>query len=134
MKFWKKLISKFPLKWVFVSSVLTSILCLAVIVWAKPSLFHIQIEGWSPYYSPHVATVRSGESIIWTNPTATHHSIRHDGCVEKGFCAFDSGSIPPNQAFEIPSLPPGTYAYHCTIHPIMRGVLHVQSPEQPSRI
>ena len=134
MKTWKAIFSISLFKWVLASSVLASLVGLALFVFAAPSGFHIQIEGWSPYYSPHVATVPSGESIIWTNPTATHHSIRHDGCVEKGFCAFDSGSIPPNQAFEIPSLPPGTYAYHCTIHPIMRGVLHVQSPEQPSRI
>ena len=134
MKFWKNLFPKSPLKWVLISSLLTGLLCLAVIALANPSSFHIQIEGWSPYYSPKIATVRSGETIIWQNPTATHHSIRHDGCLEEGPCVFDSGSIPPNQTFEIPSLPPGTYAYHCSIHPIMRGVLHVHPPEHPSRI
>jgi plastocyanin len=134
MKFLNNLSLKSPLKWVLMTSLVTGSMCLAVMALANPSSFHIQIEGWSPYYSPKIATVRSGETIIWKNPTATHHSIRHDGCLKVGTCAFDSGAIAPNQTFEIPSLPPGAYAYHCTIHPIMRGVLYVQPQGQPSNI
>ena len=134
MKFLGKSSSKFPSKWAVVGILLTGFMSMTFIAFSAPSPFHIQIEGWSPYYSPQIATVQLGETIIWKNPTATHHSIRHDGCLEMGPCVFDSGAIPPNQTFEIPSLPAGTYPYHCTIHPIMRGVLHVQSQEQPARI
>ena len=79
------------------------------------------MESWSPYFTPAAATVTAGSAIRWENPTGTHHTITHDGCLGTGACAFDSGSIGPDGVFEISGLPPGLYPYHCTLHPIMRG-------------
>ncbi len=76
----------------------------------------------------------SGIPIVWENPTATPHTITHDGCREGGACAFDSGAIRPHETFEIPGLPPGQYPYHCTLHPIMRGMVEVGIPLAPSSI
>lgn len=92
---------------------------------AGPVPFRIEIEGWSPYFIPRAADVHEGTPIVWQNPTPTHHTITHDGCVGNGPCAFDSGSIAPNEKFEF-LLPPGDYAYHCTLHPIMKGLVRVQ--------
>jgi plastocyanin len=41
---------------------------------------------------------------------------------------FDSGSMPPNGSFTLPGLPPGRYTYHCTLHPIMRGLVVITDP------
>lgn len=93
--------------------------------------FLITLDSWSPYYSPASATVPPNTPVRWDNPTASPHTITHDGCVtEEGGCAFDSGSVPPGGAYTIPGLPPGKYPYHCRLHPIMRGTLIVgeQSP------
>ncbi|MFM8550820.1 MAG: hypothetical protein ACKOCD_00645 [Nitrospiraceae bacterium] len=87
--------------------------------------FQITIESGSPYFFPASATVAAGAPIQWDNPTASHHTVTHDGCQLDGSCAFDSGSMAPNESFSLPGLPPGRYAYHCTLHPIMRGVLTV---------
>lgn len=87
--------------------------------------FLITMESWSPYYQPVEAIVPPHRAIKWTNPTASPHTIRHDGCLRPGPCAFDSGAVPPDGAYMIPGLPPGRYAYHCEIHPIMRGELVV---------
>lgn len=87
--------------------------------------YSISIEGFSPYFTPQRAFVTSGIPILWKNPTATHHTITHDGCENGGVCAFDSGAIRPHESFEISGLPPGQYSYHCTLHPIMRGVVEV---------
>ena len=92
---------------------------------ASPTAFNIQMEAWSPYFSPDLAMVMEGSPIRWDNPTGTHHTITHDGCGNGGFCAFNSGLIPPSGIFEVPDLPLGTYSYHCSIHPIMRGVVQV---------
>ena len=96
------------------------------LVIASPSAFQIQIDGLSPYYSPKSAQVLEGTTIWWENPTATHHTITHDGCKNGENCAFDSGAIAPNGKFGLYDLPPGRYPYHCTLHPIMRGTVVVQ--------
>lgn len=85
----------------------------------------IRMEGSSPYYLPFEARVTPGSPIQWVNPTASPHTIRHDGCVKEGPCAFDSGAVEPNGRFMIPALSPGRYPYHCELHPIMRGVVVV---------
>lgn len=86
----------------------------------------IVMEDGSPYYVPVIATVASGNPIRWDNPTPTHHTVTHNGCVEDGSpCLFDSGPVPPGGHFTVPGLPAGRYGYHCRIHPIMQGVLTV---------
>ena len=92
---------------------------------ATSSVFHVQMDGFSPYYVPKVIEVPAGTSVMWENPTSTHHTITHDGCRDGDLCAFDSGSIAPNGKFGLYGLPPGFYPYHCTLHPIMRGTLVV---------
>lgn len=103
---------------------------------ATPPYMQILIEDGSPYFVPVAATIGSGSPIRWENPTPTHHTVTHNACVdESGPCAFDSGTMPPGEAFTLPGLPPGRYAYHCRIHPIMRGVLTVTEPSQmPSQL
>ncbi|WP_447968657.1 cupredoxin domain-containing protein [Nitrospira sp. M1] len=88
----------------------------------------IHMESWAPYYRPFEATIQSGTPIHWNNPTGSSHSVRHDGCDEGGPCLFDSGAVPPNGSFSIPSLAPGHYPYHCELHPIMQGQLIVAGP------
>ena len=86
----------------------------------------ILMEDGSPYYVPVTATVASGNPVRWDNPTPTHHTVTHNGCLEEGpSCLFDSGTVPPGSQFTIPGLPAGRYGYHCRIHPIMRGMLVV---------
>ena len=93
---------------------------------ATLSITQILIEDGSPYYVPVRATAVSGSPVQWTNPTPTHHTVTHSGCLGDSIpCAFDSGILPPSSTFTLPDLPPGHYAYHCRIHPIMRGVLAV---------
>ena len=92
---------------------------------AAPSALHITIGTFAPYYSPTLVHIGTGTPISWNNPTANLHSITHDGCKTGDRCAFDSGPLGPNGTFTVPHLPPGSYTYHCSFHPIMRGVLVV---------
>jgi plastocyanin len=80
---------------------------------------------------PTSAKVAAGSPIRWENPTPSHHTVTHDGCIVEGPCAFDSGSLPPNESYTLPGLPPGSYPYHCRLHPIMRGILTVTNPVVP---
>jgi plastocyanin len=83
----------------------------------------IAFETTSPYYHPRVAIVSAGTPIRWLNGTASHHTVRHDGCLTDETCAFQSAAVAPDGQFVIAPLPPGLYAYHCELHPIMRGTL-----------
>ena len=99
---------------------------------AATSKLHITIGTFSPYYSPNLAHIRTGSPITWENPTATLHSIRHDGCTSGDRCAFDSGAIGPNRTFTVHHLQAGYYPYHCSFHPIMRGVVVVLESDHSS--
>ena len=107
--------------------VLVSMVLLLMVSFADAATtkLHITIGTFSPYYSPNLAHVNTGTPITWENPTATLHSITHDGCKTGDRCAFDSGGLGPHRTFTIPQLQPGYYPYHCTFHPIMRGVVVV---------
>ena len=92
---------------------------------AAPATLRITIGTFAPYYSPTSVHIGTGTPISWDNPTADLHSITHDGCKTGEGCAFDSGPLGRNGTFTLRHLPPGSYSYHCSFHPIMRGVLVV---------
>lgn len=92
---------------------------------AAPPQPAIRMDTLWPYYHPAVARVPSRSPIEWANPTSLPHTVTHDGCTA-GACAFDSGPVPPGGIFSLPGLAPGRYPYHCSLHPVMRGVLVVQ--------
>jgi len=107
----------------WVVAILVSAIVTAVPAAASVAPFAIILDSWSPYYQPAIAIVAAGTPIEWMNPTASPHTIRHDGCVTGEECAFDSGPVAPDQVYRLPDVPPGRYAYHCELHPLMRGVL-----------
>lgn len=109
-----------------------SLLALMSLALAAPSTFRITIGTFAPYYSPTYVRIYTGTPISWDNPTAALHSITHDDCQNGAQCAFDSGPLGPNGSFTVHRLSPGSYSYHCTFHPIMRGVLVVQDKDGPN--
>jgi plastocyanin len=99
---------------------------------AAPSTLRITIGTFAPYYSPTFVHINTGTSISWENPTSALHSITHDECKNGALCAFNSGPLGPKSTFTIHQLSPGSYSYHCSFHPIMRGVLVVQESDSPN--
>ena len=92
---------------------------------ASNLVIDIAFQSSAPYYEPQVAVVPLGTPIRWVNATASPHSVRHDECIDEEPCPFQSIAIPPDSSFVIAPLPPGRYAYHCELHPVMRGTLLV---------
>ena len=66
-------------------------------------------------------TVRPGTTVTVVN----HDSALHT--VTAADHSFDTGAIPPHgqASFTAPAMP-GSYPYHCTIHPYMNAVLVVR--------
>ena len=114
-------------------AVSTLLLLLVSVADAASPKLHITIGTFSPYYSPNLAHINAGIPITWENPTLTMHSITHDGCKTGDRCAFDSGAIGPQRTFTVPHLQPGYYPYHCTFHPIMRGVVVVRESDRSNQ-
>ncbi|HSI32218.1 MAG TPA: cupredoxin domain-containing protein [Tepidisphaeraceae bacterium] len=71
-------------------------------------------------FTPQRVTVRAGDTVVWANADDRDHTVT----AASG--AFDSGNIRPGGSFAWRATKPGDYAYGCSLHPRMRGVVSVQ--------
>jgi YVTN family beta-propeller protein len=78
----------------------------------------VSISGFA--FAPETITVSPGQPITWTNMDAVAHTTTSD------HGAWDSGSLAPGASFTAALTDPGTYTYHCAIHPFMTGTVVVQ--------
>ena len=69
-------------------------------------------------FEPSTITVPKGATVTWTNQDPVAHTITG--------ADFDSGSIGPGKTYSRTFDRAGTYEYHCTIHPGMKGTVMVQ--------
>ncbi len=71
-------------------------------------------QEWN--YTPSDFTAVVGATITWTNTGAVAHTVTADDGA-----SFDSGNLDPQATFSFTPDTPGTFSYHCTIHPWMTG-------------
>jgi plastocyanin len=71
-------------------------------------------------FSPASMSVSAGATITWTNNDAIAHTVTADDG------SFDSGNIPPGSKYSKVFSTAGTFAYHCTIHPMMIATVTVK--------
>ncbi|MCA9470658.1 MAG: hypothetical protein MRJ96_03805 [Nitrospirales bacterium] len=102
------------------------ILTFSLTVFALSPTVSIQIDPRPPFFSPSPVSMVAGAIIQWENRTHEVHTIRADDCLGRVRCSFNSRMIEPGGNFVVPDLPPGEYAYHCGIHPFMRGVFTIR--------
>ncbi|MGI8690363.1 MAG: cupredoxin domain-containing protein [Thermomicrobiales bacterium] len=67
-------------------------------------------------FTPPQITIPAGTTIKWTNQDGPTHTVTSDMAG-----IFDSGNLAPNKSFSFTFNTPGTFAYHCSIHPTMMG-------------
>lgn len=72
-------------------------------------------------FAPASLTVSPGTRIT----VANHDSTAHTATADNGQ-SFDTGNIDPGSSASITLPKPGTYKYHCSIHPFMHGTLVVR--------
>ena len=76
-------------------------------------------------FSPATLTIKAGTTVTWKNTTAVAHTVTSDDGK-----SFDSGTSNPIAAqsgtFSFTFGTPGTFAYHCEIHPFMKAKIIVQ--------
>ena len=66
-------------------------------------------------YQPKTLSIASGTRVVFSN---TAPKVKHTA-TSKG--SFTTGKIKPGAAVAVKFSAKGTYPYHCTIHPDMRG-------------
>ena len=85
---------------------------------AQGAVHTVVIENMQ--FNPAELQVRRGERIVWVNKDLFPHTVT------SGSHAFDSGSIAATSSWTYVARKAGEYAYGCTFHPTMKGVLKVQ--------
>lgn len=76
----------------------------------------LEIEGFE---FPESLTVPAGAEVTVVNADAEPHTVTADDG------GFDSGSVRDEGSFTAPT-EPGSYAYHCNVHPTMTATLVVE--------
>jgi LPXTG-motif cell wall-anchored protein len=70
-------------------------------------------------FHPGATTVHVGDTISWTNEDAASHTATADDG------SFDTGALGRGASGAHTFASAGTFAYHCSIHPSMRGTVTV---------
>jgi plastocyanin len=71
-------------------------------------------------FDPATITVTSGSIVRWVNRDSAIHSV-----VFSDTSINPSGTLSASQSFSVRFTTPGTYAYHCGIHPKVTGTVVV---------
>lgn len=65
-------------------------------------------------FQPATVTISRGSKVRFSNASGTAHTATRKR-------SFDSGRIKPGKAATVQFNARGTFAYHCKIHPFMKG-------------
>lgn len=77
---------------------------------------NISIENFS--FKPATLTIKTGETVVWTNKDSAQHDIKSAG--------FNSALLSKGQTFEFKFNEKGSYDYSCGVHPSMLGKIIVE--------
>ena len=71
-------------------------------------------------FAPKQLTVKVGTTVVWANKDDMPHTVTSDDGV------FASPVMDTDQNFQYAFNKPGTFPFHCKLHPSMTGVVVVQ--------
>ncbi len=77
----------------------------------------VTVEGFA--YHPADLTIPVGTKVMWTNKDGAPHTITSDDAL------WDSGQLNRGDTFEHTFGQAGTFKYHCSVHPSIRGTITV---------
>ena len=100
--------------------VLLTALPLAQATFADTAPLQVAITKFA--FAPKEITVAPGTKVIWTNQDETPHTVTSN---DKSFA---SKGLDTDDTYEHTFDREGDFAYICTVHPFMTGVVHVRRP------
>jgi uncharacterized protein (TIGR03118 family) len=84
---------------------------------APPAPTPVQIAGFR--FTPVTFDIAAGTQVIWTNKDNTAHDVTAD---DK---QYSSTALQTDDTYSRTFTTPGTYTYHCSIHPFMKATVVV---------
>lgn len=82
-----------------------------------------QVSIQNMMFTPSQITITKGQSVTWTNNDSITHTVVDD---LSGTGGPSSGDIAPGQSYTFTFDKTGSFQYHCSIHPSMRGTIVVK--------
>ena len=73
---------------------------------------------------PAQMQVKAGTRVTWTNRDSAPHTATATDDAQRG--SFDTKVIDKGKSASVTFTKPGTYAYHCDLHPFMHGTVVVR--------
>jgi plastocyanin len=80
----------------------------------------VQIENY--HFLPNTLTIPVGGSVTWVNRDEDVHTVTADDTPP----TFKSAGLDTDDKFSFTFTKPGTYSYHCSVHPRMTGKIIVR--------
>jgi plastocyanin len=87
---------------------------------AEPATMTVDIAKFA--FAPREITVEPGTRLRWTNHDETPHTVTSQG----GKKILASPGLDVGDQYEFVFATEGDFAYLCTVHPMMTGVVHVR--------
>ncbi|RUL72878.1 cupredoxin domain-containing protein [Dyella choica] len=81
--------------------------------------YQVAIQNFA--FAPKTLVVPAGTRVVWTNRDDEAHVITSAGALFASSKALDA-----DDTYAVTFSKPGTYAYYCSIHPMMVGTIIVQ--------
>jgi plastocyanin len=106
-------------------------------LWAAPAMGDTTITaGPAPNtYATIEVTIDQGQTITFQNSDqAAIHDVTSDETGAGGTALFESETVEPGKTAlvkRVEFLTTGDYAFHCSVHPFMKGTLHVTANGKP---
>ncbi|HUC18587.1 MAG TPA: plastocyanin/azurin family copper-binding protein [Acetobacteraceae bacterium] len=98
-------------------------LCAALIA-AMPLVAHADAEVTitQHMFMPATIVIHPGEKVTWVNRDADVHNVTSDGNAK----SFHTPLLDTGESASLTFATPGTFGYHCSIHPDMTGTIIVK--------
>jgi len=77
-------------------------------------------------FEPADITVKTGDTVTWTNDEAVGHDVTKEGGPGPEFSSGDPGGMQEGDTFEQTFDMPGMIEYVCTVHSNMTGTVNVE--------
>lgn len=87
---------------------------------AEPRTVTVDITKFA--FAPKEVTVAPGTKVVWTNHDDTPHTVAANDKT------FASKGLDTDDRFEFTFVKEGDFAYVCSVHPFMTGMVHVKKP------
>lgn len=90
-------------------------------VTSEANALAIEIKDFA--FTPATIKIKAGTTVTWTNKDSVQHNVVAD---KESSDAPKSELLAKDESYEFTFNKPGTYSYHCSPHPNMKGTVIVE--------